>query len=349
MGAVVTLLLAAGCAESPSAPVSDLLEIRESLASVEPLLTSLPELEAEGVQRVRRGSLGAESQGLLLEAGSTAWEAEGARAAGDEDLAEGLKRAKEEALTRGLLVALGTPRADRSVVDLELALERLAPRWEGTARPQEVASTDVQRALREARRGAERARRALDAGDAGTALLETALAGDVLRNVDPEMAALRAVGAAWRLLERARELAGGAAPPPIARGLTWAENACVDAREALGEGGWRQAIADASRCAGLSRAVIARLMVGVDPDLLSERAAAVVTRATRLLERAREEAGSRPHPSVAEWLTGAEELLMEARRHLAYGEYRRAVQAAQGSAARSTRVLAFLGFTGGGA
>ena len=339
------ILLAAGCSDDPTGLTQDDLDIRGDLEAVAGQLTSLPELEAQGLEEVGRSFPGEAVGRLLLDAGAAAWEAEEARTLGDDEAAEGLERAQEAALTRGLLMALGATEAAGVVERLEAALANLESRWQGADRPgaDPHAARAAREALREARRGAERAREALGAGDPATALAEAAQAGEGIRGVDAETAARRAVAAAQALLARAEALVGTEPTPPITRALEAAREACDGAQEALETGEWRLAVAGSARCAGRSRSVIARLMVGVGPDALAERAEAMVNRAGDLLERVRAAAGSDPRPPAARWLQEAGELLSEARAHLAAGEYRRAIQTAQGSSSRSIRLLAFLG------
>ncbi|TVR63291.1 MAG: hypothetical protein EA422_09750 [Gemmatimonadales bacterium] len=333
------LVAATGCSDDPTGVSQDELHFQADLEAVSGQLTSLAELEIQGLEAVRRTPPGEAVGRLLLDAGAAAWEADEARAIGHEAAAEGLERAQEAALTRGLLMALGATEAAGVVDRLEAALAHLESRWRGMDR----ADNAAQEGLREGRRGAERARQALGAGDPATALAEAAQAGDVIRGVDAEVAARRAVSAAEALLERADALAGTDPTPPIARALDRARETCRGAREALEAEEWRRAVAGSAQCAGLSRSVIARLLVGIGPDALAQRAEAMVVRAGDLLERARSAAGGELRPPAARWLQEADELFLAARAHLADGDYRRAIQAAQGSSARSIRVLAVLG------
>ncbi len=205
-------------------------------------------------------------------------------------------------------------------------------------------------AARQARMEAQRrlaaARTALASGRTGAAVAEAAAAADALKGTLPEDRAAAFVASAKELLDRATGLAGRDPAPEIAALLDEAGDLCRAASAALDSGDPHEAVRLATRCARISRVVIARLSAGVPDDVLAERAAAAVEQAEALYERAVEAAGPSPSPTVAEALEEARSVLADAQGSLASGAWREAIRAAQASSAISRRILA--GVAGGG-
>jgi hypothetical protein len=199
-------------------------------------------------------------------------------------------------------------------------------------------------AARQARLEAQRrmaaARAALASGRAGAAVAEATAAAEALKSTLPEDRVAAFVSAAKALLERAEMLAGPTPAPEIAALLDEAGDLCRAAAAALDGGDLREAVTLASRCARISRIVIARLSAGVPDDALADRAAQAVEQAESLYERAVEAAGPTPSPTVAEALEEARAFLADAQASLAAGEWREAIRAAQASSAISRRILA---------
>lgn len=349
--ALLTLPLLAACDRTPTDAGADqgvdrAEDLRLALEAGWNALPSTLDLELRALEELEVRPASGEAAALFLDAGDLAVQAGSERTHGSARDAQVLESAGETLLTRGLLTWLGGPRAGAILADMETGTARLeealatlpSPGGAGSQGPEEP-----RRVLTDARSALTDARRALGSGDVAGALTSAGRAGETLRSLDRERAARAAVEAAWALLERATRVAGPSPDAPIARALADAGSACRSAREALGAGAWGEAMTRAQRCAGLARAVLARLADGlVDQDHLADRVEGVVAHAAALLERAKTQAGTSPDAAVRAVLAEAESLLARARSALGDGRYRPALRYAQESAARSLRVLRYL-------
>ena len=329
------VLAAVGCDDtSPTdATATDDIVAAQSVQDVWTLLPSTEELEVEALGLLTTEGIVGMSAALLLDAGDLAAEADAADQDGDDADQARLEEAADTLATEGFFAAFGTGVAERMISDVETAMASLET---------ELASnrdTEVRARLAEAAGALSDARRDRARRDYARALRRAIHASDALRWLDPEAKAKAAVTAAAALLERAEELAGDDAEAPITRALNVAGTFCTSARAALEVEQWRRAIADARVCARISRAVIVRLSVGVDPEVLAERAMEAVAHAGAVLERVSAQAGDSPAPRVAILLEEAEGLLGRARVALDEERYRAAIGFAASSTAHSLRAL----------
>lgn len=339
---VVTLLaaalLVAGCDSTPTEPGLT-IDAAEQAAAVQEVWSDLPssmELEAEAWTVVEADAVEGEAAFAILDAGDLAAEAGAATDLGAEEDADRLAEAADSLALRGFLAALGPQTADAVLDRIERARARLRARFGATVGGElavHLADADAELDL---------AADARAASDHAGVLYHAGRASDALRWLDPEAKAKAAVARAWVLLDYAQRLAGDDPEAPIARALARANQLCVAARAAVDADRWRVAVLEARACARLSRAVIARLGAGVDPDLLAERAEEAVSHAAGLLERATEMAGAEPEPRVEELLSEAEALLGRAEVALEEARFRAAIGLSIESSARSLRVLRIL-------
>ena len=339
-GLVVTLmgftaLAAAGCDDTtPTNPTaSGDIVAAQSVQDVWSLLPSTEQLEVEALGILAIDGADGLAAALLFDAGDLASEADAADQDGDDTDQSRLEEAADTLATEGFFAAFDAAAAEAMIDDVEAAMASL---------DRELATnsdSEVRERLREAADALGDARAARARRDHARALRRAIRASDALRWLDPEAKAKAAVVAASALLERAEELAGDDAEAPITRALNVAGTFCTSARVALGAEQWRRAIADARVCARISRAVIVRLSVGIDPDVLAERAMEAVAHAGAVLERVSEQAGDSPAPRVATLLEQADGLLGRARVALDEERYRAAIGLAASSTAHSLRAL----------
>lgn len=339
--AVATTLavaLATGCDTLPTDPEAA-ADARAEAASVQEVWEDLPstmEMEAETLAGLDQVTLTSSAAIDLLDAGELAAEADAALELGASEEAAALEEAADTLATRAFLTVLGMDHATSVLERVESATSRVE------ARLRTHPSGESELRLREAGDALARARAARAAHDAGGALMHAGRAADALRWLDPEGKAKAAVALAHVFLDRAQRLAGPDPEPPIARALAAAEALCGASRRALEAERWRLAVREARACARLSRAVIARLSGGIDPELLAARAEEAVSNAGALFERATEQAGESPEARVVLLLDEAEALLGRARVALEEARYRAAIGLAIESSARSIRVLRLL-------
>ena len=330
-----TALAAAGCDDTtPTNPsVTDDIVAAQSVQDVWALLPSTEQLEVEALGILALDGADGLSAALLLDAGDLATEADAADQDGDEDDKSRLAEAADTLATEGLFAAFDAATAQSMIDDVEAAMARLDTELAANR------DSEVRTRLRDAATALGDARDARGRRDYARALRRAIRASDALRWLDPEAKARAAVVAASALLERAEELAGDDAEAPITRALNAASTFCSSARVALGAEQWRKAIADAHVCARISRAVIVRLSIGIDPEVLAERAMEAVAHAGAVLERVSEQAGDSPAPRVVTLLEEAEELLGRASIALDEERYRAAIGLAASSTAHSLRAL----------
>jgi len=330
-----TALVAAGCEDTtPTDPVAtDDIVAAQSVQDVWQLLPSTEQLEVEALGILAVDGADGLSAALLLDAGDLATEADAAAVNGDGDDRARLEEAADTLATEGLFAAFGATAAASMIDDVETAMASLDAELTSSD------NADVRARLNEAADALADARRARARQDYARALRRAIRASDALRWLDPEAKAKAAVVAASALLERAEELAGEAPEPPITRALNAAGAFCTSARVAVEAERWRLAIADAHACARISRAVIVRLSVDIDPEVLAERAMEAVAHAGAVFERVTEQAGDSPAPRVVTLLEEAEGLLGRARVALDEERYRAAISLAASSTAHSLRAL----------
>ena len=339
---VVTMLavalLVAGCDTLPTDPevTADAAAEAASVQEVWEDLPSTMEMEAETLAGLDQATLTSRAAVDLLDAGELAAEADAALELGASGDAAALEEAADTLATRAFLAVFGMDHASAVLQRVESASQRVE------ARLQTTASAEAEERLKEAADALVRARAARAAQDPGGMLLHAGRAADALRWLDPEGKAKAAVALAHVFLDRAQRLAGADPEPPIARALAAAEALCGASRRALEAGRWRLAVREARACARLSRAVIARLSGGIDPELLAARAEEAVSNAGALFEWATEQAGESPEARVVLLLDEAEALLGRARIALGEARYRAAIGLAIESSARSIRVLRIL-------
>lgn len=331
-------LWATGCDTLPTDPDAAADAAAEA-AAVQEVWGDLPstlEMEAQTLASLDEATLTSSAAVDLLDAGELAAEAGAALELGASHDAAALEEAADTLASRALLAVLGMDHASTVLQRVESAANRVE------ARLQTTASGEAGERMREAREALARARAARATQDAGGTLLHAGRAADALRWLDPEGKAKAAVALAHVFLDRAQRLAGSAPEPPIARALAAAQGLCDASQRAVESESWSLAIREARACARLSRAVIARLSGGIDPDLLAERAEESVSNAGALFERAVEQAGESPEARVAALLDEAEALLGRARIALEEARFRAAIGFSIESSARSLRVLRIL-------
>lgn len=331
-------LLATGCDTLPTDPDAA-TDAAAEVAAVQEVWEDLPstmEMEAQTLVDLDDVTLTSSAAADLFDAGALAAEAGAALELGASEDAAALEEAADTLASRALLTGLGMDHASTVLQRVESAANRVE------ARLQTTASGEARERMREAAEALARARSARAAQDAGGTLLHAGRAADALRWLDPEGKAKGAVALAHVFLDRAQRLAGSDPEPPIARALAAAQGLCNASRRAVEAESWQLAVREARACARLSRAVVARLSGGIDPDLLAERAEESVSNAGALFERAVEQAGETPEARVAALLHEAEALLGRARVALEEARFRAAIGLSIESSARSLRVLRIL-------
>lgn len=338
VAAFAAALLATGCDTLPTDPDTAIDAAREA-AAVQEVWEDLPstlEMEAETLAELDEAKLTSSAAVDLLDAGELAAEADAALEQGATEDAAALDEAADTLASRALLTVLGMDHASTLLDRVENAASRVEVRLQATA------SREARAHMQEAAEALIRARAARAAKDAGGTLLHAGRAADALRWLDPEGKAKAAVALAHVFLDRAQSLAGPDPESPIARALAAAQGLCNASRRAVDAENWRLAIREARACARLSRAVVARISAGIDPDLLAERAEESVSNAGALFERAVEKAGESPEARVTALLLEAEALLGRARIALEEARFRAAIGLSIESSARSLRVLRIL-------
>ena len=260
------------------------------------------------------------------------------RARGHVDRARSeLSRGNDAAAVRDGIAAADALR-DVSPEDRARHFVNMALRLLGKAK--ELAGPDVRpeiaEILREADAHCGAAVRALESGNWQVAVREAQKCADLAKPVihllsggisDDRLEghAIALVDHAEDLFNRAVRLAGHDPVPEVKRALDQADEYLRQAKEALAQEHWREAIRLARESAAISRRVIGFLTDDRPSDGLEARAEQAVQHAKDLFERATTLAGDPPRPEIAGYLGRARALIAQVEAALRQENWRQAI------------------------